>query len=66
MPVVRKPHLVTYDPSLPSHLNAYKLFFQTGSWSHTDLRFDIEHPYLDVPTTLQNKTLEYFFFKDTK
>ena len=66
MPVIQAPHIVTYDPSLPSHLNAYKVFFQTNSWAHTDLRFEVEHPFVDVPTTLANKTLQYFFDKDSK
>lgn len=66
MAVVNRPHIVSYDPNTPAHLKAYKTFFETGSWRHTDLRFEVEHPYIDVPTTLSNKTLQHFFNKDNK
>lgn len=64
MTVLNLNRKVIYNPNLDEHRKAYKKFVKTGQWKHTNLRFEVEAPYLDVPTTLQNKTLKYYMQKD--
>jgi hypothetical protein len=64
MPVLQAKHVSTYDPTIIPHRKAYAKFLETNSWKHTELRFDVEHPYVDVPTTLANKTLQYYMKGD--
>ena len=55
---------VYFDVERSDHRSAARTFFKTGNWQHTNLRFVVELPWVDVPNTLQNKLLNYYFSLD--
>ena len=47
----------SFDPSLESHLESFRIFLRTGNWG--DVQFYCEHPFTDVPMTVLMKYAMY-------
>lgn len=44
-----------FDPSKKEDLVVYKNYIAEHSWGKTGCPFELEWPYLDIPTMLSNK-----------
>ena len=44
-----------FDPSKKEDLAVYKNYITEHSWGKTGCPFELEWPYLDIPTMLSNK-----------
>jgi hypothetical protein len=64
MPRIQPPQIVTYDPSNTIHRKAYNEYVKTNAWGHTNLRFEVENPFYNVPSTLADKTLKFYLKGD--
>ena len=51
---------VVFDPSNKDHRRIYRHFLKTGSWKNCDYQFVCEAPYLDLPSCINLKLVEYY------
>ena len=49
---------VTFDPSNVDHMREYAMFIRNNNWTN-GCRFYLEDPYMDIPTMLNAKIVEY-------
>ena len=53
-------NIEVFDASNEEHRRVAKVFFDTSSWKHTNTRFIVERPYIDVVSMIQSKMIEYY------
>lgn len=54
----------SFDASNVEHRKLFSKFIQTNSWKHTNIRFKVELDYVDVPTTITNKLINFYMLND--
>jgi hypothetical protein len=52
--------LVNFDANNVEHRKHFKTFFIQHKWHNKSPRFILENPFLDVPTMIQNKLMQYY------
>lgn len=55
----RKP-VIEFDATNPQHRKDYALFIQTGNWRHTNTRYGVSDPGMEVQGAIQRKLLSYY------
>lgn len=50
---------VKFNAEDPEHMAAFEAFINTNKWG--ELRFAVELPYVDVPSTVTTKVIQYAF-----
>ena len=63
MTILRVSNPVTFDPSNIEHRASLKSYLASGQWG--TIRFDLEHPYLDLATMALRKLAIYTLNKET-
>jgi hypothetical protein len=58
--------LVNFDANNIEHRKYFKTFFTKNKWDQKSPRFILEQPFLDVPTMIQNKLMQYYLKHDFK
>ena len=55
---------VDFDVKNPEHRQVFHTFIKENTWGKTKTRFVLEHPYVDIPTMIQNKLLDFYLTKE--
>ena len=58
--------VVTFDPSNAAHRRAVNTYIRTGGWGAVPMRFLLENPYLDIPTMVSARLLDYYMGREFK
>lgn len=61
--LLNRPYVI-FDPANKEHRLIYNKFLKTGSWSNCSYQFICEAPYLDLPSCINYKLVNYFFSKE--
>lgn len=56
---------VKFNPNFAHHRKWYYDFLKTKSWSECPVRFVIEDNFVDVPSCIEYKLLNYYMSKDS-
>lgn len=51
---------VIFDPEDPAHRAAYFEFVQTCRWGKSPYRFILEEPFMDLPSCIASKMIDYY------
>lgn len=62
--LLKKPDLVTFDPSIKSHRAAVKAFLVRRAWGDANLRFNYDPSYGSVSDMVQSKLLSWYVAKE--
>ena len=57
---------VNFDVTNEEHRKSFHKFYKNNSWSESDYRFILEMPFLDIPTMIRHKLLDYYMNKEFK
>jgi hypothetical protein len=57
---------VTFDVKNVTHRKAFNDFLKNHSWKDTNLRFILEHPFVDIPSMIHAKLINYYLTKEFK
>lgn len=57
---------VQFDPKKSEHRESFNNFLKNNSWKDTKLRFILEHPYVDIPSMIHNKLINYYLSREFK
>jgi hypothetical protein len=52
--------VVVFDPANPVHRKAASTYIRTGGWGKVPMKFLLENPYLDVPTMIHARLIDYY------
>jgi len=55
---------VLFDAANKEHRLAYRDFIKTNSWSNTKFKFILEEPYLDLPSCINFKLVQYYLDRE--
>ncbi len=55
---------VNFDAANTEHRMAFHSFVKYNTWSKSKTRFLLENPYVDIPSMIQNKLLNYYLTKE--
>jgi hypothetical protein len=55
---------VNFDVNNKKHREAFHIFLKDNTWSKTRTRFILEHPFVDIPSMIHNKLLNYYLTKE--
>jgi hypothetical protein len=58
--------LVNFDVGNVEHRKYFNMFIKKQKWDSKCPRFILEHPFLDVPTMIQNKLIQYYLKQEFK
>ena len=64
--MLQKNMLVSFDANNVEHRKYFKTFFIQHKWDKESPRFILENPFLDIPTMIKNKLMEYYLKKEFK
>ena len=57
---------VNFDVTNKEHRKAFSQFIKDNTWSKTTTRFVLEHPFIDIPSMIQHKLLNYYLTSEFK
>lgn len=57
---------VQFNPNNNEHRKIAATFLKTQSWKHTNVRFIVERPFVDVVTCITTKLAKYYAEKEFK
>lgn len=57
---------VTFDAKNKDHRNAFYIFNTKHTWGKTNIRFILEQPFVDIPSMIQSKLLQYYMSNEFK
>ena len=55
---------VPFDPTMFEHRMAAHIYFQTGSWAHTRLRFELAPGQLSVPHSVAESLAKHYLSQE--
>lgn len=56
--------LVNFDASNKKHRNDYYTFIKENTWAKSKTRYMLEHPFVDIPSMIQHKLLNYYLNRE--
>lgn len=54
------PSKITFDPSNVEHLVDFRNFLEYNAWGGMGCKYDLEFPYLDIPSMCRDKVVSHF------
>ena len=57
---------VNFDVTNVEHRKSFHNFVKDNSWSNSNVRFILEMPFVDIPSMIRHKLLNYYMNKEFK
>jgi len=64
MPVLVQIQCVEFDPANQDHRKYYQEFLKSGRWSKGTPRFNLQRPYLSIPSMIVDVLMNYYLTKE--